>query len=177
MNSWFSLVKSCGIPWNPQNPLGIPIRLRCRGALQCVSSLRTAPATLGAALCGADPRAWGRSLGRGEESRAGLPKGTSWDENSDGTPESNGTKGCLAKFAGCHIPHFPGKSDNNSPFSARCSIVGGFHMTAQASQLRGLAVDSDYSGWSSRGISLWQAACNVPLWTCLLGIPSRPRMV
>lgn len=68
--------------------------------------------------------------------RAGLPKGTSWDENSDGTPESNGTKGCLAKFAGCHIPHFPGKSDNNSPFSARCSIVGGFHMT----------VDSDYSG-------------------------------
>ena len=72
---------------------------------------------------------------------------------------------------------FSGKSDNNSPFSARCSIVGGFHMTAQASQLRGLAVDSDYSGWSSRGISLWQAACNVPLWTCLLGIPSRPRMV
>ena len=52
---------------NPQNPLGI--RPRCRGALQCVSGLRAAPATLGAALCGA-VGAWGRSLGRGEERQA-----------------------------------------------------------------------------------------------------------
>lgn len=161
MNSWF-LVKSCGIP---------RIHLGFRSAPGAVARFSVSPAF--EPLLQPLVQRCVEQLGPGEDpweeakrGRAGLPSWTSWDENSDGTPESNGTKGCLAKFEGCHIPHFPRKSGNNSPFSARCSIVGGFHMTAQASQLRGLAVDSGYSGWSSRGISLWQAACNVPLWTC-----------
>lgn len=123
---------------NPQNPLGI--RPRCRGALQCVSGLRTAPATLGAALCGA-VGAWGRSLGRGEERQSWTAFGHlgTTPMELQNPMELRGVWRNLQAVTSHIFPGNLARIPQQKVLDVR--YLGGFQMTAQASQLRCLAVD------------------------------------